>query len=136
MRAVNQDLAGPESMSESSTPVPQFRLSVHPGHFVVGGDSTTATISITDGYVLETDTTFSLSWSGKRVNEGPYLDSLNPAMVTLPAGQISASVELKGKPDADRRSRVSCFRPFTRDLVAKQGGIEIDRTPLTVYDKP
>ena len=136
IRAVNQDLAGPESMSESSTPAPQFRLSVHPGHFVVGGDSTTATISITDGYVLETDTTFSLSWSGKRVNEGPYLDSLNPAMVTLPAGQISASVELKGRPDADTGSRVSCFRPFTRDLIAKQGGIEIDRTPLTVYDKP
>lgn len=136
MRAVNQDLAGPESIPESSTPAPQFRLSVHPGHFAMGGESTTATISITDGYVLETDTTFSLRWSGKRVNEGAYLDSRNPATITLPAGQISASVELKGKPDADTGSRVSCFQPFTRDLIAEQGGIEIDRTPLTIYDKP
>ena len=38
MRAVNQDLAGPESRWVSSTPTPQFRLSVHPGHFVVGGE--------------------------------------------------------------------------------------------------
>ena len=136
MRAVNQDLAGPESIPESSTPAPQFRLSAHPGHFAMGGESTTATISITDGYVLETDTTFSLRWSGKRVNEGAYLDSRNPATITLPAGQISASVELKGKPDADTGSRVSYFRPFTKNLIAEQGGIEIDRTPLTVYDKP
>ena len=55
-------------------------------------------------------------------------------MLTLSAGQISASVELKGKPDADSGSQVSYFRPFTKDLIAKQGGIEIDRKPLTVYD--
>ena len=134
MRAVNQDLAGPESIPESSTPAPQFRLSVRPGHFVAGGDSTTATISITDGYVLDTDTTFHLTWSGRPVNEGAYLDSRNPATITLPAGQISASIELKGKPDADSGSRVSCFRPFTRDLIAKQGEFEIDRTPLAVHD--
>ena len=134
MRAVNQDLAGLESIPESSTPAPQFRLSVRPGHFVVGGESTTATISITDGYVLETDTTFYLTWSGRRVNEGAYLDSRNPATITLPAGRISTSIELKGKPDSDTGSRVSYFRPFTRDLLAKQGGIEIDRTPLTVHD--
>ena len=134
MRAVNQDLAGPESRWVSSTPAPQFRLSVHPGHFEVGGEGTTATISITDGYVLDTDTTFSLRWFGMRVNEGAYLDSRNPAIITLPTGQISASVELKGKPDADSGSRVSDFRSFTRDLVATQGGIEIDRTPLTVHD--
>lgn len=132
MRAVNQDLAGPESIPESSIPAPQFRLSVRPGHFVVGGDSTSATISITDGYMLETDTTFYLTWFGRPVNEGAYLDSRNPATITLPAGQISASIELKSKPDADSGSRVSCFRPFTRDLIAKQGGIEIDRKPLTV----
>ena len=70
MRAVSQDLAGPENTSVSSTPAPQFRLSVHPSYFVVGGENTTATISITDGYVLETDTTFYLRWFGKRVNEG------------------------------------------------------------------
>ena len=134
MRAVNQDLAGPESIPESSTPAPQFRLSVHPGHFVAGGESTTATISITDGYVLETDTTFYLRWFGTRVNEGTYLDSRNPATITLPAGQISASVELKGKADADSGPQVSYFRPITRDLIATQGGIEIDRTPLTVHD--
>ena len=134
MRAVNQDLAGPESRSVSSTPAPQFRLSARPGHFVVGGESTTATISITDGYVLETDTTFYLRWFGTRVNEGAYLDSRNPATITLPAGQISASVELKGKADADAGSQVGYFRPFTRDLIATQGGIEIDRTPLTVHD--
>ena len=134
MRAVNQDLAGPESRSVSSTPAPQFRLSVHPGYLVVGGKGTTATISITDGYVLEADTTFHLRWFGMRVNEGAYLDSRNPATVTLPAGQISASVELKGKPDADSGPRVSYFRPFTRDLIAEQGGSEIDRTPLTVHD--
>ena len=134
MRAVNQDLAGPESRWVSSTLAPQFRLSVHPGHFVVGGEGTTATISITDGYVLDTDTTFSLRWFGMRVNEGAYLDARNPATITLPAGQISAAVELKGKPDADSGSRVSDFRPFTRDLVATQGGIEIDRTPLAVHD--
>ena len=134
MRAVNQDLAGPESIPESSTPAPQFRLSVRPGHFVVGGESTTATISITDGYVLETDTTFYLTWSGRPVNEGAYLDSRNPAAITLPAGQISASIELEGKPDADTGSRVSYFRPFTRDLIARQGGVEIDRTPLAVHD--
>ena len=134
MRAVNQDLAGPESIPESSTPAPQFRLSVHPGHFVVGGESATAKISITDGYVLETDTTFSLRWFGTRVNEGAYLDSRNPATITLPAGQISASVELQGKADADSGPQVSYFRPFTRDLIATQGGIEIDRKPLTVHD--
>ena len=134
MRAVNQDLAGPESRSVSSTPAPQFRLSVHPGHFVVGGESTTATISITDGYVLETDTTFDLTWFGNRVNEGAYLDSRNPATITLPAGQITASVELKGKTDADSGPQVSYFRPFTKVLFATQGGIEIDRTPLTVHD--
>ena len=70
MRAANQDLAGRENTSVSSTPAPQFRLSVHPSHFVVGGESTTATFSITDGYVLETDTTFYLRWFGKRVSEG------------------------------------------------------------------
>ena len=68
------------------------------------------------------------------MNEGAYLDSRNPATITLPAGQISASVELKGKRDADSGSRVSHFRPFTRGLIAKQGGIEIDRKPLAVYD--
>jgi len=55
---------------------------------------------------------------------------------TLPAGQISASIELKGKPDADTGSRVSYFRPFTRDLIAKQDGMEIDRTPLAVHAMP
>ena len=134
MRAVNQDLAGPESTSVSSAPAPQFRLSVHPGHLVVGGESTTATISITDGYVLDTDTTFNLTWFGNRVNEGTYLDSRNPATITLPAGQISASAELKGKADADSGPQASYFRPFTRDLIAMQGEIEFDRTPLTVHD--
>ena len=134
MRAVNQDLAGPENTPVSSTPAPQFQLSVHPGHLVAGGKSTTATISITDGYVLETDTTFHLRWFGQRVNEGAYLDSRNPATITLPAGQISASVELKGRPDADSGPQASYFRPLTKDLIAKQGGVEIDRKPLTVHD--
>ena len=67
------------------------------------------------------------------MNEGAYLDSGNPATITLPAGQISASVELKGRLDADSGSQVSYFQPFTRDLVATQDGIEIDRMPLTVY---
>ena len=51
-----------------------------------------------------------------------------------PGDTRKGSVELKGKPDADSGPPASYYRPFTRNLIAMQGGIEIDRKPLAVYD--
>ena len=122
---------GRESNIATTTPAPQFALYVSSNGFRQGGEGVTATISITDGYVLETAQTFSLEWLSTALNANYLLRSDNPTTVTLPAGRISASLVIRGK------NIESPFysNPIRSELVAKLGGTVIDKKPLTLYDQ-
>ena len=120
---------GQESSIASTSPAPQFRLSLSSGGVRSKGDPVKATMSITDGYVLDSAQTFDLTWGTSPVNAG-QLHADNPTTITLPAGDIHASIELRAW---DGKENVYA-NPTPRDLEAKLGNTLIGTKKLTVYD--
>ena len=131
MRAITWYATGPDGSVAIATPTVQFRLSTSSGGFTQGGDPVTVTISITDGYVLETAQTFTLEWLGEGVKHGHFMDPTNPQTIILPAGQIHASVQLRARNTASP-GYTNTIRQ--QDLMAKIGSKVVAKTPLTLYD--
>ena len=135
VRAVTWNARGRQSADVSATPTPRFRLSVPRPYIVRGEEGTTVTMSITDGYVLEQDVTFNLTWYGDPTNDGQsLLHAGNPTTITVRAGNIHGSVELKARADDDSGIQVSYHEPITRDLIAKHGTATIGTTLFSVHD--
>ena len=128
---LNVFTAGIESNIATTTPAPKFRLGVSSNGFREGSSrGVTATISITDGYVLDAPQTFTLEWLGAAVAGTYYMHDDNPTTITLPAGSIHASVVLRAKHTGSPDYVV----PVESELVAKYHGNVIGRQPLTLYD--
>ena len=125
---LNVFTAGRESNIATTTPAPQFRLGVSSNGFREGSsEGVRATISITDGYVLDAPQTFDLEWLGAAVAGTYYMHDDNPTTITLPAGSIHASVVLRAKHTGSPDYVV----PVESELVAKYHGNVIGRQPLT-----
>ena len=73
-----------------------------------GGEGTKVTLGITGyhrSYPISEPITFNLTWNGNPVNEAP-LHADNPTTITIPAGQVSASVTLRAAADSDGADKV------------------------------
>ena len=131
VRARTWNAIGQQSSEVTGSPAPKFRLGVSSNGFREGSSrGVTATISITDGYVLDAPQTFTLEWLGAAVAGTYYMHDDNPATITLPAGSIHASVVLRAKHTGSPDYVV----PVESELVAKYHGNVIGQQPLTLYD--
>ena len=77
---------------------------------------------------VSSDTTFTLTWNGRPVNE---LHPDNPASITIKAGQSNARVFLKAAPDNDNPRVYN--QKVTANVVATLGSLQL-RYQLTVFD--
>ena len=85
-----------------------FRLSMNRWGIRRGGEGTKVTLGITGyhrSYPISEPITFNLTWNGNPVNEAP-LHADNPTTITIPAGQVSASVTLRAAADSDGADKV------------------------------
>ena len=131
VRARTWNAIGQQSSEVTGSPAPKFRLGVTSNGFREGSsEGVTATVSITDGYVLDAPQTFDLEWLDATVAGTYYMHDDNPATITLPAGSIHASVVLRAKHTGSPDYAV----PIESELVAKYQGSVIGRQPLTLYD--
>ena len=131
VRARTWNAIGQQSSEVTGSPAPKFRLSVNSNGFREGSnEGVKATVSITDGYVLDAPQTFTLEWLDDPVNANYYMRTDNAASITLPAGQIHTSTIIRAK----HTGSPDYIPPFTSDLVAKQNGTVIGTQPLTLFD--
>ena len=115
-------------------PVWEFTLTDSNGDAVTelteGGDSATATVSITNGVTFGTDQTVTLEWGGSHIRTGEIQGTGGTDTITILAGESSGSLEIRSPQYAvDNYST-----PWTRSLTAMHGGTEIGSIDLTRLD--
>ena len=138
LSAVNRIGNGVEaSVTETVlAPVWEFTLTDSSGDPVTelteGGDSATATVSITNGVTFGTDQTVTLEWSGVHIRNGVIQGAGGTSTITILAGESSGSLEISA---VDPPITVQQYLPpATAPFTAIHGGIEIGSIELTLVD--
>ena len=88
----------------TATPNPTYRASLSRWGIRRGGDPTEATLTVSNGPFREART-YTIEWNGQPTDQG-LLHSGNATSVTLPAGDIHASVNLRAAADDDGATKV------------------------------
>ena len=124
--------AGPDGRTVTATPNPKYRASLSRWGIRRGGDPTKATLTVSNGPFREART-YAIEWNGQPTDQG-LLHSGNATSVTLPAGDIHASVNLRAAADDDGATKVY-NREVEHPLVYKENGTEVVRTkPGDLWD--
>ena len=123
---------GPDGQTVTATPNPKYRASLSVWGIRRGGDPTEATLTVSNGPFREART-YTIEWNGQPTDQG-LLHSGNATSVTLPAGDIHASVNLRAAADDDGPTKVY-NREVEHPLVYKENGTEVVRTkPGDLWD--
>ena len=87
-----------------------------------GGDSATATVSITNNVLFSTEQTVTLEWGDDEITSGLIQGAGGSATFTIGAEQASGSLEISAPDRAGDLYRL----PETRTLTASIGGTQVD----------
>ena len=135
VRAVNGIGGGGEKAAMNTTPAPNWSFTLRDSasndvtELTEGGDSATATVSITNNVTFSTDQTVTLAW-GLDLSTGLIRGAGNATTITIGDGESSGSLEI----NAIQIATDSYDPPYTTDLVATLGGTEIASIELTRVD--
>ena len=133
--AVNGQGDGDEATVTMTTPAPAWSFTLRDSsntnvtELTEGGDSATATVSITNNVRFGTDQTVTLKW-GLDLSTGLIRGAGNATTITIGDGESSGSLEI----NAIQIATDSYDPPYTTDLVATLGGTEIASIELTRVD--
>ena len=137
VRAVN-DVGGGGEASDTLTllaPAWSFTLrdssNTNVTELTEGGDSATATVSITNNVRFSTDQTVNLEWGGFHIRNAFIQGAGGTSTITITAGQSSGTLEIS----APEPGGVARYIPsLTQALTATHGGTQIGSIDLTYVD--
>ena len=134
--AVNGQGDGDETTVTMTTPAPAWSFTLRDSsntnvtELTEGGDSATATVSITNNVRFGTDQTVTLEWGSLDVTAGNIQGAGGATAITIVAGESSGSLEISAPQKA-----LGNYEPsVTGALTATHGGTEIGSIDLTFVD--
>ena len=137
VRAVNGIGGGDETASmPRTTPTPNWSFTLRDSsnnnvtQLVEGGDSATATVSITNNVRFSTDQPVTLKWGTLTIDRGIVRGAGDATTITILGGQSSGSLTISAPND----SVELYYPPATNPFTATHGGTEIGSIDLTRLD--
>ena len=136
VRAVNGEGDGDEGTVTARSQTPEWRFTLRDSNgnnvteLTEGGDSATATVSITNNVRFGTPQTVTLAWGGLAITSGSIVGAGGTTTVTILAGQSSGSLEIS----SPQISFDDYDSPVNAALTARHGGTEIGSIALTRLD--
>ena len=136
VRAVNGEGEGDEGTVTATSQTPEWRFTLRDSNgnnvteLTEGGDSATATVSITNNVRFGTPQTVTLAWGGLAITSGSIVGAGGTTTVTILAGQSSGSLEIS----SPQISFDDYDSPVNAALTARHGGTEIGSIALTRLD--
>ena len=137
MRAVNGIGGGGEKAATDTTLSPAWSFTLRDSsnnnvtELTEGGDSATATVSITNNVRFSTEQTVTLEWDGTEITSGLIQGAGGSATITIDANGNSGTLEISAP---DPGGSASYEFPTTRDLTATHGTTEIGLISLEFVD--
>ena len=136
VRAVNEIEPGPAAAVTRTTPAPNWSFTLRDSantnvtQLTEGGDSATATVSITNNVRFSTAQTVTLKWGTVDLTVGSVVGAGGATAITISAEQASGSLEISSL----QHAAVLYDRPQTYPLSATLGDTELGSIDLTRLD--